>query len=512
MTDQEYEAKLTALMEASASKPKRKAPFSAFIQKIRSPHRKWSRKRKLLTGVAAVAVTLLVLSRLLGGGKEKPLPAAAAVLQRKDIQEVLSISGPVSGTDSAEVVSRLHAEILEILVKEGDQVKAGQVLARLDPTDVQRNVDIAQNAYDLAVANYEEAQQQAERDYAKAVQEEQAARRDYERKSVLFAGGDVAQTELEEARDALQDAERQVAAVTMKDGKPSAARSYELQIRNAEFELEQRKKELEETEVTSPIAGTVVRVNSRVGRFADTVDDDKPLFAIDNLEQLEMKINVSEYSIGKVKLGQQAQIQADILEGQTEEGVITAVSPTGEEKGGGSSERVIPTTIRISSRDTKLIAGITARAQIVLNEAKNAWVVPVGSLASRDGGMFLAAVEDGKLTWIPVETGVESDVEIEIRGEALYDGLVYLISPDAAMEEGTGIAASAVSAPAGSRQNADSGSDNEPDSESDSESESESDSEPGNGSDSEPESGADSEPESGAESKPENESESIIRG
>ena len=89
----------------------------------------------------------------------------------------------------------------------------------------------------------------------------------------------------------------------------------------------------------SPIDGTVVRVNSRVGRFADMVDDDKPLFAIDNLDNLEMKISVSEYSIGKVKLGQEAEITADILNGQTERGVITAISPTGEEKGGGSTER-----------------------------------------------------------------------------------------------------------------------------------------------------------------------------
>ena len=120
MTDQEYEAKLTALLTESKAKPKRKAPLPALIQKIRSPHRKWSRKRKLITGVAAAAVTLLVISKVLGGGKEKPLPAETNVLERSGIQEILSISGPISGTDSAEVVSRLHAEIQEILVKEGD--------------------------------------------------------------------------------------------------------------------------------------------------------------------------------------------------------------------------------------------------------------------------------------------------------------------------------------------------------------------------------------------------------
>lgn len=145
-------------------------------------------------------------------------------------------------------------------------------------------------------------------------------------------------------RDALNSAKRKTASFYMENGKPAAEPSFRLQVKNAEFELEQKKERLEETEVTSPIDGTVVRVNSRVGRFADMVDDDKPLFAIDNLDNLEMKISVSEYSIGKVKLGQEAEITADILNGETEQGVITAISPTGEEKGGGSTERVIPTT------------------------------------------------------------------------------------------------------------------------------------------------------------------------
>ena len=87
-------------------------------------------------------------------------------LTRGTVEEILSVSGPVSGTDSAEVVSRLHAEILEILVKEGDRVKAGQVLARLDPDDVQKEVEIAQNAYDLASANLDEAQREAKKGYA----------------------------------------------------------------------------------------------------------------------------------------------------------------------------------------------------------------------------------------------------------------------------------------------------------------------------------------------------------
>lgn len=65
----------------------------------------------------------------------------------------------------------------------------------------------------------------------------------------------------------------------------------------------------------APIDGTVVRVNTKVGRFADKMENDAPLFVIENLDQLELEIKVSEYSIGKVALGQEAEISADILNG-----------------------------------------------------------------------------------------------------------------------------------------------------------------------------------------------------
>ncbi len=439
MTDQEYEKELAELMNAAPSDEKKhkKGRIRRAFKAIGS----WNRRRKLITGAAAAAVALLVCSRISGSGGQTGVPVMTQALTRGTVEEILSVSGPVSGTDSAEVVSSLHAEILEILVKEGDQVKAGQVLARLDPDDVQKEVEIAQNAYDLASANLDEAQREAKKGYAEALQEQQAAQRDYDRKAVLFAGGDISQAEMEAAADSLNSAKRKTASFYMENGEPAAEPSFRLQVKNAEFELEQKKERLEETEVTSPIDGTVVRVNSRVGRFADMVDDDKPLFAIDNLDNLEMKISVSEYSIGKVKLGQEAEITADILNGQTERGVITAISPTGEEKGGGSTERVIPTTIRIQNTDTALIAGITARARIVLNRAENVWVVPVSAIIEREDGTWLAAAEAGKARLIPVEKGVEGDVSAEISGDGLSEGLNYLVTPDPALQDGTAVTA-----------------------------------------------------------------------
>ena len=307
----------------------------------------FGRKRKIITVLVLAAVVLFGFSRMSGGKKDLGIPVAVMPLAKQDVQEKLTVSGPVSGTDSVDVVSNIHAEITAMNVKEGDTVTKGQVLAVVDSTDLEREVQIAQNAYDLAVANKQEKDKEAALGYEKAVQDFQKASLDHSRNSQLFATGDISQMELEASANALNDARRQMEGYTVENGRGVADSSYGIQIQNAAFDLEKKKEELDNTQIKSTIDGTVVRVNSKVGQFADKVEDDKPILSIENLEQLELEIKVSEFSIGKVKVGQMATITADILDGETAEGEVVKISPTGEEKGGGSTERVIPTTIRV---------------------------------------------------------------------------------------------------------------------------------------------------------------------
>lgn len=241
---------------------------------------------------------------------------AVIPLEKQDIQEKLSISGPVSGTDSVDVVSNIHAEILQMNVKEGDKVIKGQVLAVLDRTELEREVNIARNAYEQAVANKEAQDKEAALGYEKAVQDFQKASTDHDRNSQLFAAGDISQADMEQSANALNDARRAMEKYTVENGRGVSDRSYGLQVENAAYELEKKQEELEKTEIKSEIDGTVVRVNSKVGQFADKVEDDKPIFSIENLDQLELEVKISEFSIGKVKEGQKALIGADILNGK----------------------------------------------------------------------------------------------------------------------------------------------------------------------------------------------------
>ena len=415
-------------------KKRRKKARSGEKPSLKERWKGYSRKRKIITVVVVLAAAAFLLSRC-GRGEKGPVavPVNVMSLTRQPIKEKLSVSGPISGTDSVDVVSNIHAEIITMNVKDGDKVTKDQILAVLDKTDLERDLQVAQNAYDLAVVNKQEKDKSEALGYEKATQDLRKAQADYNRNSALYAAGDISQVEMEQAANALNDAKRQVEGYNVVNGRGAADASYELQVQNAAIDLEKKKEELENAEIKSTIDGTVVRVNSKVGQFADKVEDDKPIFSIENLDQLEMEIKISEYSIGKVQVGQTAVISADILDGETVEGEIIKISPTGEEKGGGSTERVIPTTIRIDGSNSKLIAGITAKAEILIRESEDAFVVPVTSLIDDGEATYIAVVEEQKVRRIPVTLGVDGDVNVEVipaDGSEFTEGMQVILNPE----------------------------------------------------------------------------------
>lgn len=404
--------------------------------------KKW-KKKPLLIGAIGLIGLLFLITRTFGGTKETAAFVNPQPLSKGSVVESITLNGPVSGTDSVDVVSNLHLEVLEIAVKEGDSVEKGQLLATLDASSLEREIEMAQKTYDLAVAARTENQKARQAAYEKAVQAYSEASKAFERSNILHDTGDVSDVEWETAKHAMEAARKDVNSYDVSGGRVKESATDSQQVESAWFTLQNKKRDLENTQIVSPIAGTVVRVNSKVGRFADKIEDEKPMFIIENLDCLQLSIRVSEYSIGKVKLGQKAMISADILNGETLQGVVSRISPTGEEKGDGSTERVIPITISVDSNDSGLIAGITAKAKVTLAEATDTFVVPISSLVQDSTGtLSIAVVQNGKLHLIPVATGVESDFETEIFAageEALTEGMLYLPTPPAGAAEGMSV-------------------------------------------------------------------------
>lgn len=366
------------------TKNKEKVDRKSFFGKWKS----FSTKKKIfsVTVLLALVIVLSSVSGLLGGGKDAVLNVKAGTAKMMDLRQEVSVKGIISGTDSANVYSGAPYRISQIRVKEGDTVAEGQVLAELDAAN--------------ARTQYEQA--------AIAASD---AKRGYDTAAALYAEGAISKSDYLSARSAYQTA------------------SLALQSQNID----------DASNVTSPIAGTVTRVNTSVGKLANG-SSSEALFVVENLEKLQMKVDISEFDISKIKMNQTVEISAEVLGEETVKGFISAISPTGEAKSLGSSEMVIPIVIEIDKNQTNLIAGVTAKAVILTSVLENALTVPIDSIIEDviSGETSVFIIEEGLLTKIAVKVLLEGNFDVAVEGD-IAQGDAVVLAPTFDMVDGMAV-------------------------------------------------------------------------
>ena len=199
-------------------------------------------------------------------------------------------------------------------------------------------------------------------------------------------------------------------------------------LRSAEISLQNLQDTMANYTVTSPISGTIIEKDAKVG---DAVKSGDTLCVIYDLSYLEMVINVDELQISSLSVGQKVQLTADAVTDKTYVGTVTRVSMKGSSSGGTTT---YPITIRIDETDG-LRPGMNANAEIVVAEASNALVVPNAAVIR--GGYVLVtkkspsaanAVEDMDApegyVYVKVETGVSDDSYTQIKSGLQEDDTV----------------------------------------------------------------------------------------
>lgn len=390
---------------------------------------KLSKKKKIIIGAAAVVVILGGLKIATGksGGNDLGMPVSTALTQKQDLEEILKLRAVLEGTESTEVVSRLHYEVKELYVKEGDHVTAGQLLAVLDSSDISQELSLKRGNVSLLQKQQAETLEDRQVEYDNA-------KKEYDDIKALFDIGAASQKELDDAKQKLDN-------IPSADGKAALSAAEQQTISNANQEVSIQSSTLADCQIRSKIDGTVTRVNTKVGRFADETEDDKPMFVIENIENLQMKVLVGENDIGKISIGQKADITTDSMGKESVAGEVVRISPTGELKEGSASERVIPVYININEKNDKLIAGVTTRATIHIAEASQALTVPFEAIGELEDGSNVVYVvnEDNTIHIVPVELGLETDLYTEIISDELTEGQTIVLSPSLSLAEGMSV-------------------------------------------------------------------------
>jgi HlyD family secretion protein len=353
------------------------------LRKAKGPKSKKKKKIIILGVIALAVVSALALPGLLGTGEVPPQVSVGSV-EKMDLEQTVSVNGVISGSQSAEVVSSLNYEIISILVEEGDRVKKDQVLAVLDGGALQD-------------------------EYRKAAKALEESRFNYEASRQLYEEGAISQAEYIRAKNAYEND----------------------QITVNSFDIS------EKTNIRSPIAGTVTRVNVSLGRYANDTEDNKPMFVIEDLDQLKMDVKVSEYDIGKIKVGQSVTITADVLGKDSATGTVSRISPTGELKDPASKEMVIPVQIDVDKNES-LIAGVTAKAKILIESRAQVMTVPIdGVLEDPDTGeSFVLVVEGTAIRKVGFEPGIEGDFYLEVLSGSLSEGDQVVLNPTFDLTDG----------------------------------------------------------------------------
>ncbi|MND34863.1 MULTISPECIES: efflux RND transporter periplasmic adaptor subunit [Rhizobium/Agrobacterium group] len=316
-----------------------------------------------------------------------PFELAASETARiaaRRMAEKLSISGELQPVSRVVIRAREAGKILDMNVRDGQAVKAGDVLVRFETDDLQSAL----------------LQRQSDRDAAEA--ELTLAMQALTRTEQLAAKNIASAEQLDKAKS---DVVVKTARVQSLSAQADIAR---LALRNAE--------------IRAPFSGTVTR---RLAEAGARVGADGELLTLVDTSVLEAKVLVATRDIPRVALGQTAELEIDGISGQTVPSTVERISPVAED-----GTRFVAVYLRLVNHDGRLWGGMFASGSILVREKNDALVVPAIALRKDETGYHVLKVLDGHLRRQTVALGSRwNDGSLIEVAAGLKDGETILTAP-----------------------------------------------------------------------------------
>ncbi len=320
-------------------------------------------------------------------GDEVPaVPVEVATTQRAEMAAVYTGTAPIESERKAFVMPKVKGEIRQVLADEGQRVREGQTLARLDGDQLR-----------LEVALNEATMRKLERDYARNLELQQK--------------GLVSATAIDNLK-------------------------YELEAAKASWDL--ARLQLSYCDIRSPIAGTVtqrldvVKVGNTVTPVGGVIDSaESSLFVVEDLDSLILRVNVPERELSKLSVGQLAELRLDAVPGRTFKGEIALISPYVN-----AATATFQVRIRVTDTGGLLRPGMFARVAIVYERKLDALQIPRTALLDSDGPPKVFVVKDGKAAERAVELGLSNGAMIEVVS-GLTDGDQVVVVGQGAVKPGS---------------------------------------------------------------------------
>lgn len=410
-----------------------------------------SKRNRVLGAVAALVVIGAVVGFSVAKDSRSKVTVQTGKAARRDLTSIVSASGEVKPKRYVNIGSNPSGRIVALLVKEGDAVNKGQVLARIEA-----------ERYLAGMRQSEAGVQAARADLDRAVADVDVSRLNFERTKTMYTDKLISSQAYDQAE----------AEVKMKQAVVESARR---RIAQLQAQLDSTLDDLAKTTVVSPMAGIVTSLPKEEGEVVIGAQSFSPtvIMTVADLSEMECEIMVDETDIRNVKLGQEAEVRVDALEGIKIKGEVTEIGSSAVVRGStaaaqqqsasagntGNQAKDFKVTITLKDPPANLRPGVNATADITTARRENVLAIPIQAVVVReldkDGkvvepdatpapqqqgdtvvqsakakakeadGVFL--IQEDKAVFKPVKTGIMGDTDIEVlegvaEGEEIVTG------------------------------------------------------------------------------------------
>lgn len=354
-------------------------------------------KKKLLVYVILAAAAAGLYFKYFK--KEDTITYITQPVRRQNVEKVVNATGEVKAVDLVTVGAQVSGKIEKLYVLIGQTVKMGDMIAEIDSTTQQNDVDIAK----AKMSSYQ-AQLKAAKTSLKI------AKKQYQRMQSLKKQNAASTEDLENAEDGYESAMSKVAEI-------------EASLKETEISLSTAETNLGYTKITAPLDGTIVSVPVKVGQTINAAMDTPTIVQIADLRQMEIYIEISEGDIGNIKPGVKVTYSVLADMNKVYETTLKSIDPALTLLTDDQYTEVVDSSeaiyfygrLVVPNADGKLRIGMTTQNVIYVESAEDVLTVPAMALKGDVDGKYVEVRTAEGVERRPVITGVSDDLNVEIK-------------------------------------------------------------------------------------------------
>lgn len=385
----------------------------------------FGRHKKLILFFMVIAVIAVIILFNLKSQREKTIKVTVEEVKSQDLTSIISASGEVKPKKNINISSQIAGRVVKIGVEEGQQVKTGDFLLKLESTQYEANADRDRAIIQSLRADLIRTDAVMKRD-----------ERIYERQIKLYESDLISAESLESAKAQYDVSKANYDAILY-------------QIKQAQASLQSTMDMLRKTEYYAPIDGIVTSLQVEEGETALVGTMNNPgtvLMTISDLSVMEVEVKVDETDVIGARIGQEAGVKVDAFPEETIRGEVTEIGSSAIQKLTATDEsKDFKVVVTLKDPPPGLKPGLSASADIKTAEKKDVLAIPISALvlretkeetsdkgARREEGVYI--VRDSRAKFVPVQKGIMGELMIEIAS-GLREGQDVIVGPYSALRQ-----------------------------------------------------------------------------